>query len=220
MSITSKRIQFNGKQIIAEIDAGILYMKCMDHEPGVNNLWCGHLRELITSGCDASFINPDTLINVPIFPAQGIYATVMIGSALDNSQHAAYAPMSLEYTPDIGKPFKISLGFWNEGEGLWSIRGVILDAVKNRLHSEEEWTPSAPIKTPCPSTTHGLRASRIMATNYSNAYWKQTCLWNIAMEKACTPCVEEAQGIGDNYGITDDAVGTGKPAWRSSNPYA
>jgi hypothetical protein len=186
---------------------------CTSHLENLSVDWCEHIQRMIELGEDAyKYKLGDRLVKVPILPSAGIWATVVIDKepVVANS-----AMMHMEYQPDIGNLRKIELGLWNPGEGMRSMRTVIVDWIKSRLDPEENVT-SEPFKTRCPNNAHSLRSSRIMSEKANDPGWKWTCLWNIVMERACTPCLEESQGGSDvNFGV-DDSVIPNKP-W---NPYA
>lgn len=174
--------------------------------------WCEHLQRTVQAGADADLLHADQHIIVPIFPTADIFVEVWIGIDIGNGSGI----MSMNYTPDIGRPYSVSLGFWNPGEGMGVIRGVILDFLRSKLDPAETFDAFTPIKTRCPSSIHGMKASRIMAEKSSDMRWKWQCLWNIVMEKACTPCIEESSGTsGDNFGIDDSVVAANKKPWQS-----
>jgi hypothetical protein len=169
--------------------------------------WCEHIERYIKSGQDAELFHPGIRVNVPIFPNVDVYALVHISDETIGRS----APMELEFTPEMGTPKKIPLGFWNPGEGCKSIRGVITDYVLSKCDPNERFDESA-IKTRCPNSLHSIRSSRIMAENAKkDLQWKWACIWNIVMEKACTPCIEESSDDGpDNFGIDESVIPAGR----------
>lgn len=171
--------------------------------------WCDHLKRTIEAGADAELLHAEMHINVPIFPTAEIFAEVYIGEDIGNGSGL----MSLGFTPDIGRPYSVPLGFWNPGEGCGSIRTVILDFLRSKLDPEETFQPG-PIKTRCPATIHGMREARLMREDAQNQRWKLACLWNIVMEKACTGCIEQSSGDDGNFGIDESITANRKP-WQS-----
>lgn len=181
------------------------------HEPKILD-WCDHISRYISSGQDTDMLHTGMRIQVPIFPTQSIFASVSISDEVVGTS----ALMEMEYTPDIGKDVKIPLGFWNPGEGMLSIRFVILDYLLSKVDPNESFEKGS-IRTKCPNGAHSMKSARIMSErSRGNAQWKWGCLWNIVMEKACTPCVEESSGVSDNnFGIDDSVV-----TQASSRPWA
>lgn len=189
------------------------FLRCSGNPAHEHNLitnWCEHIQRYIESGEDAVMLHADQHIQVPIFPTADIFGEVWIG--LDEYGTGS-AIMSLNFTPDIGRPYSVKLGFWNPGEGMASIRAVIIDFVRSRTDPSEQLNQVGPIKTKCPSTIHSLREARVMEERASRSLsWKWQCLWNMVMEKACTPCMEASSGGTDNnFGIDDSVVP--KPRW-------
>jgi hypothetical protein len=181
------------------------FLQCVDPDHQGERNWCGHLKAYIESGKDAAILHPDSHIQVPIYPKADIFGYVWIG--VDTGDGSAL--MSLNFTPDIGKPYSVQLGFWNPGEGMISIREVILDYIRSRTHPDENFGAGfTPIKTSCPASTHGVHESKIVAEKSAeNLQWKWQCLWNMVMEKACTPCLELTAGAGDgNFGIDQSVI--------------
>lgn len=171
-------------------------LKCDDHERMLE--WCDHIQSFILKTEDASLLKCNSHYVVPVFPSVEIFAEVYIGEDLGNGS----ALMSLNYTPDIGKPYSVRLGVWNPGEGMMSIRSVILDYVRSNLDPLESIT-SGPLMTACPSQgTHGLRETEECNKPFRPVGWKAKCLWNIVMEKACSACMELSYDDG-NYGLDD-----------------
>lgn len=183
-----------------------------DHgdDPALPKKWCKHIKLYIHDGEEAVILHPNHHIQVPIFPTADVFGEVWIGEDIGNGA----ALMSLNFTPDIGRPYSVKLGFWNPGEGMVSIREVILDYIRSRTHPYEDFVSDKfSIKTKCPSSVHGIRESRIIEENSVRSMkWRWQCIWNIVMEKACTPCMERSSGgTDDNFGI--DASVIPKPRW-------
>lgn len=171
-------------------------------------VWCSHLDHEISAGGDAKLINADMQLNVPIIPTRDVFAFVRIEKPLVGES----ALMSLEYAPEIGSPYRVSLGFWNPGEGCLSIRGVIIDYMKSKIHPDEK-IGGGLFLTKCPEFSHKIKSSRIMEENCDNSLWKWNCLWNMVMEKACTPCMNEGALSSDNFGL--GGVSAPSAPWRS-----
>lgn len=194
---------------------GALICKYPEHSGPEVTDWCEHINRYVQSGQDSEMLRPGLRIQVPIFPSQAIFAAV----AISDDVVGVSALMELEYTPDIGRSVKIPLGFWNPGEGMRSIRFVILDYLLSKVHPDENFT-AGPIKTKCPNGAHSMKSSRLMSEKSANdTQWKWRCLWNIVMEKACTPCVEESSGTSDNnFGIDDSVLNSGSSRpWQTRN---
>lgn len=169
--------------------------------------WCRERDRAVAHNQDAPLINADARYQIPVFPSGDIFVTVVIGTPIPTGQ----ALMWMEFTPDFGRVKKIPLGFWNPGEGFWSIRTVILDYLKSKLDLNEKFSKGR-ILTTCPARSlHNMRASRIVKENASaDALWKSVCLWNIVMEGACTVCLKASAADPDNYGLTPDSTGTSR----------
>lgn len=164
-----------------------------------HSTWCLHIKGFITRGDDASELQPGMEVIVPVIPAGNIWTTVTISEEVIV---AGSALMQMEHTPDFGKKLIVPLGFWNPGEGRRSIRAVILDKLTSSIDPKED-LGNPRVITRCPAGSHTFAAQRKMDTN-QKINWKWACLWNIVMEKACTPCVEESllsesekTGLGD-----------------------
>lgn len=194
------------------MQSGALICKYPEHGGPELTDWCGHIARYVASTQDSEMLKPGMRVQVPIFPTQKIFAQVYISDTVIG----ASALMEMEYTPDIGKPVKVPLGYWNPGEGFRSIRFVILDYLLSKVDPSESFE-SGPIKTKCPNGAHSMRSSRLMSEkSKENISWKWKCLWNIVMEKACTPCVEESSGVSDNnFGIDDSITAGNKRPWQS-----
>lgn len=195
-------IEFDPKRDLAAMGLKTDTFRCgLDNDAD----WCEHIERMMKAGADAVMLHTDLHIAVPIFPTQKIFGDVWIGVDVGNGS----AIMSLNYTPDIGRPYSVRLGFWNPGEGMASIRAVILDYLYSKLDPEESVTSVGPIKTKCPATVHGLPEMKAMNEKCGDPLWRWGCLWNIVMEKACTPCIEASSGGGGNFGIDPDALNQG-----------
>lgn len=195
------------------------FLTCSGNPTHENNLvthWCAHIKNYIASGEDTIMLHADQHIQVPIFPTADVYGEVWIG---EDKFGTGSAIMSLNFTPDIGRPYSVKLGFWNPGEGMASIRAVIIDFVRSRTDPEEKFNQVGPIKTKCPSTIHNLRESRVIEERATQSLlWKWQCIWNMVMEKACTPCMEASSGdTGDNFGVDESVIP--KPRWSGSSPF-
>lgn len=177
--------------------------------------WCEHIRSCISSGDDAEMYHLGMKLSVPIFPSNDIWVLVVVDA---EPVVARSALMTMEYTPDFGSTKKIPLGLWNPGEGASSMRTCIVDYIQSKLAQGERLTSGA-FMTRCPNQSHSIRASRVMEERCDDPGWKWSCLWNMVMEGACTPCLQLANGDDDadytdnNFGI-DDSVIT-KPRWSS-----
>ena len=179
---------------------------CTSHDP--TQLWCDHIKEMIENGKDADEYHLGSRLQVPIFPSNDIWAPVVIGS---EPVVARSGMIHMEYQPDIGNVVNVQLGLWNPGEGMMSMRTVIRDYIQSRIHPDENLT-SGSFKTTCPNGAHSIKSSTIMDAKCDEPGWKWQCLWNMVMEKACTPCIVATSGVSDdNFGI-DDSVIT-KPRW-------
>lgn len=166
-----------------------------DSEP---KTWCPHIRTFLAEGKDVDLLHPDHHLVVPIFPDAGIYGEVWIGEDKGNGS----AIMSLNFTPDIGRPYSVRLGFWNPGEGMRVIATVVVDYLRSKLHPAEDLLGPGAIQTRCPAKIHTFKNSRVMAEqSEASRNWKRACLWNIVMEDACTVCVEESSGSVNNFGL-------------------
>lgn len=175
--------------------------------PIVEVRWCEHIQELTESGSDAIMYGLGTKLSVPVFPSNDMFALVKIDTEPVVAQSAL---MKMEHQPDIGNLKTIELGIWNPGEGMRSIRTVIVDYIKSKLDPHENMT-EGPFKTRCPNGAHSVRSSRIMDENCNKPGWKWACLWNIVMERACTPCLDEySEGSDKNFGV-DETILPGKP---------
>lgn len=193
-----------------------------DHHPDGVAIkdWCDHIQMMIYRGEDAVLLHPTMTVEIPVFPTEDAYAQVTIGDP--QVEGASFALMWMDYTPDVGRPKKIPLGFWNDGEGALSIRTVILDYLRANLHQGEDWTTNgSKIVSKCPSgSQHGMDKQRMMQIRaQADPNWRFKCLWNIVLEGCCTLCYEETAGLGDdNFGITPESVKTGaRPS--SSKPW-
>ena len=191
---------------------------CSNHAPveGAYH-WCQHIEQMIFRGEDAHLLHPTMTIEVPVFPTTDAYAQVTIGDPLKEGQ--PFALMWMEYAPDIGRLKRIPLGFWNDGEGAFSIRAVILDYLRSQLEESEEWKEGN-IRTACPTKSqHSFEhQTKMQLLAQNDANWKFKCLWNIVLEGACTICVEETAGDPTNFGINPDSVKTGSrpdPTWTA-----
>lgn len=171
-------------------------------------MWCDCIQRIIKHAEDAEFYVPGTVLHVPIFPTAGLYASVHIeGEPADSDK--PYAPVSMQYAPDFGSPITIPLGFWNRGDGMASLRAVVIDYMRTKLAPAEIFSPGA-IYTRCPSSIHSFACDKTITTNCGSIFWKLGCLWNLVFEKACTPCVEGSTG-GGNFGIDPASVGANRP---------
>jgi len=178
---------------------------------GVVLLWCEHIQKYIFTGSDAEMIYAGQTLTVPIFPTVDIYADVHIGEA----QYGPAAMLKLHYVPDIGKPFSVQLGLWNPGEGMLAIRSVIVDWLKGQLDPKENWEQGKRIVSKCPSSTHGVREARlVIQRSEQDLGWKLRCLWEMVMEKACTPCIELAEQSSGNFGIDESVIPKANKPWK------
>jgi hypothetical protein len=167
--------------------------------------WCQHVKDAIQSGEDSVFIRSDRTYIIPIFPTHNIYVQVEIGRPIYGNS----ALMNMSYQPDIGTKRTVPLGLWNPGEGMGSMRTVIMDYLRANIHPDEDLKPDEnkmvePIKTPCPDNGHALPQQTLMKRRSTSLAWKWLCLWNIVMERACTPCIDYANSddnAKDNFGI-------------------
>lgn len=169
------------------------------HSGGVALEWCEHLERTIVAGEDHYLLHAGGRYVVPIFPANHIFVEVVIG---EGQGKAGFGLMWMEFTPDIGRPFQVPLGFWNPGEGMQSIRLVIIDYLRSKLDSRETFE-AGPIHTPCPAkSSHGMKiARRVNELASQDSGWKCVCLWNLVMEKACTLCLEVTAGADPLAGL-------------------
>jgi len=160
-------------------------LRCYSHDDA--QVWCHHIKELVLKNEDAHLIHQRMHIFVPLFVEAAVWPEVQIHEELEPGGPAR---MTLKHSDSFNQEVKYPLGLWNPGEGLRSIRAVILDFLLSNLHPDEDMF-SAEVKTQCPSSTHDFKARQKMSLNTSKA-WKQGCVWNIVMEKACTTCVEDS----------------------------
>lgn len=171
------------------------YLFCSYHE---NVAWCEHLKRYIELGADKDTIKPSSTIRVPIFPTSNLWVEVQINEPF--SPHVQSAAMEMIYDPDFGPRVVVPLGIWNPGEGRNSIRSVILDYIWSKADLRDRPVGNTPLNLPvytkCPAKIHTPQAQTKMKTNESRN-WKYVCVWNIVMEKACTTCYQESQGIND-----------------------
>lgn len=186
---------------------------CQDHGQ-TPVTWCEHIADTIHQGYDADLIYKGMSLEVPIFPTADLYVDVSLGQSGD--EFGASALMKMHYVPDVGQPYDIPLGFWNPGEGMGSIRSVVLDYLKGATPLDK-WRGTDPIKTKCPTNFHGMKEMRQVAELSFNPHERVSCLWNIVMEKACTPCMEMSGNSTNaaDFGIDDSVVN--KPPWATSS---
>lgn len=168
--------------------------------------WCEHMEKVVVKGLDAPWLHRGQSLTVPIFPNMDVFVEVQLVPIPDVGE-AALSRML--FAPDIGRPYHVDLGLWNPGEGMGSIREVIIDFLRSNLHPDESWE-KGPIKTKCPASVHGLREARLMSEYRGGV--KIMCLWNIVMEKACTPCMGLSSGETNNFGVDDSVVANRRPA--------
>lgn len=171
------------------------YPLCACNEKGIGAYWCSHIKSFIVNGEDK--LNEDAfgaVILVPVFPVNGTWVEVEISDErLGNS-----AAMTMLYVTDFGQQKSIPLGYWNQGEGRFSIRTVILDWLKGQIDPRDDNNSPVIRYTSCPAgAVHNFQNQKRIEKNRS-VEWKWNCLWNIVMEKACTPCREDSSGIEDN----------------------
>jgi len=182
-----------------------------DNQQGLS--WCDHILEYISNGKDGETLEPGERIMVPVFPTKGVYAEVI----LEDKNHlpGGACPMTLEFTPDIGKPYSVELGYWNPGEGRYSMRAVILDYVQSKSDPRDwEKKPGYP-HTRCPNNGHSMESAKRRASYWDESIERMFDLWNVVMEKACTACVEELAGVDPNGFLDPDAV-SNRPRWAPS----
>lgn len=188
-------------------------LRCKDPAHDNEPMWCSHIREVIKAGEDAPILHPGMTVFVPIFPENSIFAQVIIDGELVGES----ALMKMKHVPDFGREVEVPLGFWNPGEGMASIRLVIIDYLRSKVDPEESFLANdreAKLRTKCPTRAHGLRSQRLIEENQHDPKWRWTCLWNIVMERACTPCVQDTgNSFDNNFGI-DDSVLPGRRPWN------
>jgi hypothetical protein len=153
-------------------------------------------------------------IVVPVFPDAAVFAQVHIGNEFVTG---GAAPMELRHTPDIGRERIVELGFWNPGEGMMSIRTVILDYIRSQLDPREKMgDANEPVYTSCPIRSHPLAHNAVMARKLSpndpNCWnYRSELYWNLVMERACTECLSDAQGgSSNNFGVDPDSTRVGR----------
>ena len=146
---------------------------------------CEHVVACIRENEDGPWPNPIDDISVPVFPDANIWAQVVL-MALPGEDDIA--KIRLVYEDDLTIDRSVTLGLWTRGEGRLSIRAAILEHVRSKVDPREDFSSST-IWTQCPSKTHGF--PQIQAIQHNAEVWfKQACMWYIAMEEACLPCVE------------------------------
>lgn len=147
--------------------------------------WCDNLAEVLEHGDDAILISSAERVNVPIAPLADIWAVVYIDGGTELANGACM--MYLEYQPDLGRQRSEYLGYWNPGEGRDAMKRVIVDWWKAQLDPAESWADGS-IMTKCPASVHGLKQSKQLQ-KITSGNERLKCLWNIVMERACTPCI-------------------------------
>lgn len=193
------------------------FFRCLhDSHDDDRFITCDHLADIFAQAEEAHLIEPGMRVQVPIFSKADVWATVEIGK----EEIGRSAPMALRFTPDVGREKVIELGYWSPGEGVLSIRSVIMDYLRSKAHPDEKLgtLKPGPIKTRCPASYHNIDSIKAMGKNSTDGHWRFRCIWNIIMEGACTPCMEQAgDPTGSNFGI-DPSVLSNTPAnapWRT-----
>lgn len=148
-------------------------------------MMCEHVSKCILENADAEWINPSDDLSVPVFPDANVWAQVLLVPIPNESD---IAKIKLVYEDDLTIDRSVMLGLWTRGEGRLSIRAAILEHIRSKVDPREDFT-SHTIWTQCPSSTHGFPQIQAMQHN-SEVWFKQACMWFIAMEEACLPCVE------------------------------
>lgn len=190
-------VRMDGAHSVVGLENGALVC---DGHGSVKMDWCKHIETVVAEGMEVEYLYKGQTLTVPIFPRMDVFVEVQL---MQNDEFGQSALMRLNYAPDIGRPYHIDLGFWNPGEGMYSIREVIIDYLRSNLSPKEEWV-KGPIRTKCPASVHGLKEAREMDMIRGSA--KIMCLWNIVMEKACTPCMNLSNGDTNNFGVDDSVV--------------
>ena len=149
--------------------------------------WCDHLTQYVRENKDAWELDFGIIFDVPIQPTSGLFAKVQI-----SSEHIANvcAPMTLQVEDPIvtGATKEYPLGLWNVGEGLWSIRAVVLDWIKATCKIDS-WTQVAA----CPSSAHTFKHSRQMQRLTPEMTVMHN--WFVAAYGLCIPQWRELQGF-------------------------
>lgn len=171
---------------IDPISSGQFYCRETAHAR-TEQAWCRHLEKMFMEGKDVAYIETGMSLQIPIKPVQDLFVMVTIGEPFPEFKGAASMVMS--WTPDIGNPIRVNLGFYNPGDNCWAIRSIIMDWLRSQLHPEESFK-AGPIKSKCPNKLHGMAENAEFEKMCHNANWKFHCLWNIVLEKACTPCMQ------------------------------
>lgn len=182
-------------------------IECLLAEHGaIAATWCDHINKALTDGADAVLLDAPSSLVVPIFPDATVFAQVYLKDPIIPN---GPAPMEMRFSPEIGREKVIPLGFWNKGEGMFSIRAVVIDYLRSKWDPEEKPASTEPVKTKCPSRLHTFKASQdVVRMSYYPA-WKYLCLWNLAMENACTICLDLVTAGGDtanNFGIDESVI--------------
>lgn len=159
--------------------------------------WCHHLTVYIQKGHDAHELDFGIRFEVPIVASSKLFATVQI-STEDIAEVCAPMFLIVEslFTDDETEH---PLGLWNKGEGLWSIRSVILDWVRAQCHIDSFNDPAH-----CPSSSHTMKHSR----EYINKVKQQEGYnflnsWVIATYGLCLPQYSEVANFNSGMFIPE-----------------
>lgn len=186
------------------------------HEGQDLKSWCDeHMLPAVRSGEDSKIFGPEMRVSIPIIPQRARYAIVKIGKELfDNGP----APLELLFTPEIGNTRTIELGLWTPGDGVLAMSEAVLEYIWGKSNPGDLDNGNLEVATQCPSPTHSPTRSAALAKGIKYGdYYKIQVLFDIALERACTVCLDEDafSGSDDNFGINTDTVKQGgKKPWE------
>ncbi len=151
--------------------------------------WCNHLTEYVNAGNDARELDFGVTFQVPIQPSKSMF--VMVGIS-DDSIADICAPINLMvedlFTNDVNLH---PLGLWTKGEGMMSIRNVVLDWIKGRAKIEKLGHMAE-----CPSSSHGFKDIQAMRdVDDSLVLWHNLA---VALYGLCLPEYEKFAATGNS----------------------
>ena len=152
--------------------------------------WCSHLVEYLHNGWDARELDFGIQFEVPLVAKWGLLARVRI---------------SRESIADICAPMYVvvddlftngeeehSLGLWNKGEGMWSIRYVCFDWMRGRTGITQ-----LSDRAQCKSSAHNpFKHEKVMARYTSDQVMLHN--WTVATHGMCLPEYEAVTGASAN----------------------
>jgi hypothetical protein len=147
--------------------------------------WCDHIKSWVISSQDAQLLHPRMFLNIPLFVLAPVWVNIEISDEIHNSQACR---LNLHYQDRFNAKHKWTLGLWNPGEGIMSIRQVIVNWMATKLDPGEDME-SPWLSTKCEAPTHSFRATQIIEDNQNLSLKHKNC-WNLITEGACTHCLE------------------------------